>query len=167
MKTTFLDYIKSRGYFNQCTNEEGLKKQLSKKISCLHRLRLHCRKSSCWFTCTNNDVTNFQKFGFKPIILLGGGTTLIGDPSGKDKTRKILNKEIIELNKKKITSIFERFLKFDRSDNSALILDNHNWLSNLNFIDFIRDIGSQFSVNRMLSFESVKQRLDREQNLVF
>ena len=66
---------------------------------------------------------------------MGGGTTLIGDPSGKDKTRKILNKEIIELNKK-ITSIFERFLKFDSSDNSALILDNYDWLSNLNFIDF-------------------------------
>ncbi|MDC3176243.1 tyrosine--tRNA ligase [Alphaproteobacteria bacterium] len=167
MKITFLDYIKSRGYFNQCTNEEGLKKQLSKKLVAYTGFDCTAESLHVGSLVQIMMLRTFQKFGFKPIILLGGGTTLIGDPSGKDKTRKILNKEIIELNKQKITSIFERFLKFDNSYNSALILDNHDWLSNLNFIDFIRDIGSQFSVNRMLSFESVKQRLDREQNLSF
>ena len=123
MKTTFLDYIKSRGYFNQCTNEEGLKKQLSKKLVAYTGFDCTAESLHVGSLVQIMMLRTFQKFGFKPIILLGGGTTLIGDPSGKDKTRKILNKEIIELNKKKITSIFERFLKFDSSDN--IDIDHH------------------------------------------
>ena len=167
MKLNFLDYIKSRGYFNQCTNEKGLEKTLSKKII-----------AYTGFDCTSDSLhvgsllqimmlRTLQKFGFKPIVLMGGGTTLIGDPSGKDKTREILNKEKIQFNKKKISDIFKRFLRFDNSETSAIILDNFDWLSKLNFIQFAREIGSQFSVNRMLTFESIKQRLDREQHLSF
>ena len=110
----------------------------------------------------------FQKCGHKPIILVGGGTTLIGDPSGKDETRKIIQKEDIDLNKKKLTNIFKKFLSFDKSkSNSALLVDNYQWLRTLNLISFLRDIGSKFSINRMLGLESIKQRLKREQHLSF
>ena len=111
-------------------------------------------------------LRSFQKFGHTPIILLGGGTTLVGDPSGKDETRKILSEEDINNNKKKLKKIFERFLSFT-SSNKAKIVDNYEWLINLNYISFLREIGSKFSVNKMLSLESIKQRLGREQNLSF
>ena len=110
----------------------------------------------------------FQKSGHKPIILVGGGTTLIGDPSGKDETRKILTKNDIDLNKKKLKAIFKKFLSFDESkSNCAIIVDNYEWLCKLNLISFLRDIGSKFSINRMLGLESIKQRLRREQHLSF
>ena len=167
MKKNFISHIKSRGYFNQCTNEIGLTNLLSKNLV-----------AYTGFDCTADSLhigslvqimmlRTFQNFGFKPIVLLGGGTTLIGDPSGKDKTRAILSREKIEYNKKKISQIFKKFLRFDKSTTSATILDNYSWLSKLNFVDFVRTIGSNFSVNRMLSFESIKQRLEREQNLSF
>ena len=112
-------------------------------------------------------LKHYQSFGHTPIVLLGGGTTLIGDPSGKDETRKILSAEEIDFNKK-LKKVFEKFLSFDTSkENAALIVDNYDWLSNLNLINFLRDIGSKFSVNKMLSLESIKQRLKREQNLSF
>ena len=111
-------------------------------------------------------LRSFQKFGHTPIILLGGGTTLVGDPSGKDETRKILSEDDINNNKKKLKKIFERFLSFT-SSNKAKIVDNYEWLINLNYISFLREIGSKFSVNKMLSLESIKQRLGREQNLSF
>ncbi len=110
----------------------------------------------------------FQQCGHKPIILVGGGTTLIGDPSGKDETRKILQKSDIDLNKKKLKEIFKKFLSFDeKEDNYAVIVDNYEWLSELNLVSFLRDIGSKFSINRMLGLESIKQRLKREQHLSF
>ena len=113
-------------------------------------------------------LKHFQNFGHTPIVLLGGGTTLIGDPSGKDETRKILSAEEINSNKKKLKKVFEKFLSFDSyKKNTALLVDNYDWLSNLNLINFLRDVGSKFSVNKMLSLESIKQRLKREQNLSF
>ena len=108
----------------------------------------------------------FQKFGHKPILLLGGGTTLVGDPSGKDETRKILSEDNIEKNKKKLKEVFQKFVSFE-SSNGALLIDNYDWLINLKYINFLREIGSKFSVNKMMSLESIKQRLNREQNLSF
>ena len=95
-------------------------------------------------------LKHFQNFGHKPIILLGGGTTLVGDPSGKDETRQILSEDQIELNKKSLMKIFKKFISFDKSlKNKSILIDNYDWLSNLNLINFLRQIGSKFSVNKI------------------
>jgi tyrosyl-tRNA synthetase len=108
-----------------------------------------------------------QQTGHRPIALMGGGTTRVGDPSGKDESRRILSYEQIEQNKQSIKGTFARFLRFGSSGSDALMADNAEWLTALNYIDFLRDVGRHFSVNRMLSFESVKLRLDRQQELSF
>ena len=162
----FLKYIKSRGYLHQCTNESGVTDALKKTTS-----------GYIGFDCTSDSLHAgsllplmllriFQKFGHKPILLLGGGTTLVGDPSGKDETRKILSETDIKNNKKKLKEVFKKFVSFE-SSNCALLIDNYDWLSNLKYINFLREIGSKFSVNKMMSLESIKQRLSREQNLSF
>jgi tyrosyl-tRNA synthetase len=111
-------------------------------------------------------LRHFQQAGHRPIVLMGGGTTKVGDPSGKDEGRQMLDDERIAANKASIRRIFERFLDFD-GPNAAIMVDNDEWLSKLVYIPFLRDIGRHFSVNRMLSFDSVKLRLDREQPLSF
>jgi tyrosyl-tRNA synthetase len=108
-----------------------------------------------------------QQTGHKPIALMGGGTTRVGDPSGKDESRRILTDEAIEQNLTGIRAIFSKFLKFDGSGGNAVMANNADWLNKLNYIDFLRDVGRHFSVNRMLSFDSVKMRLDRQQELSF
>src|SRR6202051_3643253 len=105
--------------------------------------------------------------GHKPISLMGGGTTRVGDPSGKDESRKILTDEIIDENLKSIRAVFSKFLKFGDSGSGAVMANNAEWLNKLNYIDFLRDVGRHFSVNRMLAFDSVKLRLDRQQELSF
>ena len=105
-----------------------------------------------------------QHYGHHPIALMGGGTTLIGDPSGKDESRKIIQKEQVESNIKQIKSIFSKFINIDEK---AKIVNNYDWLSSINYIDFLRNIGKKITVNRMLTFESVKSRLDRDQPLSF
>ncbi len=166
MNNDFLKYIKSRGFLHQCTNQDGIEEILKKTTS-----------GYIGFDCTSDSLhagsllplmllRTFQKFGHKPILLLGGGTTLVGDPSGKDETRKILNEKDIKNNKKKLEKVFKKFLSFE-SSNSALLIDNYDWLINLKYINFLREIGSKFSVNKMMSLESIKQRLNREQNLSF
>ena len=168
MQNSFLNYINERGFFNQCTNLKGLEKTLEKKSV-----------GYIGFDCTADSLhigslvpimllRAFQKFGHQPIVLLGGGTTLIGDPSGKDETREILTIEKIEQNKEKLKSLFMKFLSFSNTKkNKAILLDNLDWVKKLNYVDFLREIGSQFSINKMLTLESVKQRLNREQNLSF
>ena len=111
-------------------------------------------------------LRHFQAAGHRPIVLMGGGTTKVGDPSGKDEGRVLLDDAKIATNKASIRRIFERFLRFD-GDNAAIMVDNDDWLSGLAYIPFLRDIGRHFSVNRMLTFDSVKLRLDREQPLSF
>jgi tyrosyl-tRNA synthetase len=108
-----------------------------------------------------------QQTGHRPIALMGGGTTRVGDPSGKDESRRILGYEQIEQNKQSIKGTFARFLRFGPSGSDALMADNAEWLTALNYIDFLRDVGRHFSVNRMLSFDSVKLRLERQQELSF
>jgi len=108
-----------------------------------------------------------QQFGGKPVVLMGGGTTRVGDPSGKDETRKILSLEDIESNKAGMQQAFAKFLKFGAGKTDAILVDNAEWLAGLNYIEFLRDVGRHFSVNRMLTMDSAKLRLEREQELSF
>jgi len=111
--------------------------------------------------------TLLQKHGHQPIVLLGGGTTRIGDPSGKDKTRKILDENEIERNTKNIENILKNYLSSNNKDTKPIFVNNYSWLKNLNYISFLRDIGKHFTINKMLTFDSVKTRLDREQSLSY
>ena len=168
MNKDFFNYISSRGFVNQCTDEQNLRNLL--KTPSVGYIGFDCTSDSlhAGSLLPLMLLRNFQKFGHKPIILIGGGTTLVGDPSGKDETRKILSEDDINENKKSLMKVFKKFLSFDKSyANCALIIDNYDWLSNLKYINFLRDIGSKFSINKMLSLESIKQRLKREQNLSF
>ena len=164
----FLKEFKDRGFFYQCTNEEELSSLMDKEKI----------KAYIGFDCTAESLhvgsllqimclRLLQKNGHRPIVLLGGGTTRIGDPSGKDKTRKILSEEEIEKNIKNITNILKKFLDNDNPETKPIFVNNYTWLKNLNYISFLRDIGKHFTINRMLTFDSVKLRLDREQSLSY
>ena len=168
MQETFLKEFQNRGYFNQCTDEIGLGELMSKgKV-----------KAYIGFDCTAPSLhvgslmqimclRLLQKYGHQPIILLGGGTTLIGDPSGKDESRKILNKKEIERNINSIENVFNIFLKTNNSKVKPIFVNNYSWLNKLNYISFLREIGKHFTINKMLTFDSVKLRLDREQSLSY
>jgi tyrosyl-tRNA synthetase len=164
----FLKEFKDRGLFYQCTGEEDLSKLLEKeKIN-----------SYIGFDCTAESLhvgsllqimclRLLQKHGHRPIVLLGGGTTRIGDPSGKDKTRTILSEDEIERNIKNIEKILKIFLDIKDPKTKPIFVNNYSWLKNLNYISFLRDIGKHFTINKMLSFDSVKTRLEREQSLSY
>ena len=169
MKNNFFDFLESRGFIHQSTDKESIKK-LFKDDVCTGYIGFDCTSDSLHVgsLLPLMILRNFQKFGHKPIILVGGGTTLIGDPSGKDETRKILTKEEIDNNKKKLRIIFEKFVSFDKNQfNCAEIVDNYDWLMQLKLIPFLREVGSKFSVNKMINLESSKIRLEREQHLSF
>ena len=163
---TLFSELKERGFIHQCTNEEELSNLIeNKKI-----------KFYIGFDCTAKSLhvgsliqimimKLFQKYGHIPIILIGKGTTKIGDPSGKDETRKMLTDEEINANGKNLEKVFSKFLNM--SENKTLIRDNAKWLQKLNYVDFLRDYGKHFTINKMLSFDSVKIRLEREQSLSF
>jgi len=164
----FLKEFKDRGYFYQCTSEDELSKLLDKEKI----------KGYIGFDCTAESLhvgsllqimclRLLQKYGHRPIVLIGGGTTRIGDPSGKDKTRKILNEEEIEKNIKNIEKILKNYLDNDDPKTKPIFVNNYSWLKGLNYISFLRDIGKHFTINKMLTFESVKSRLDREQSLSY
>ena len=164
----FLKEFKERGFFYQCTGEENLSQLLDKeKIN-----------AYIGFDCTAESLhvgsllqimclRLLQKHGHRPIVLLGGGTTRIGDPSGKDKTRTILSEEEIEKNIKNIKKILKNFLTDTNPKTKPIFVNNYSWLKNLNYISFLRDIGKHFTINKMLSFDSVKTRLEREQSLSY
>jgi tyrosyl-tRNA synthetase len=164
----FLIEFKERGFFYQCTGEEDLSKLLDKeKIN-----------AYIGFDCTAESLhvgsllqimclRLLQKHGHRPIVLLGGGTTRIGDPSGKDKTRTILSEDEIEKNINNIKKILKNFLDDSDPKTKPFFVNNYSWLKNLNYISFLRDIGKHFTINKMLSFDSVKTRLDREQSLSY
>ncbi|WP_440690481.1 tyrosine--tRNA ligase [Candidatus Pelagibacter sp. HIMB1782] len=164
----FLKEFKDRGYFYQCTSEADLSNLLDKEKI----------KAYIGFDCTAESLhvgsllqimclRLLQKNGHQPIVLLGGGTTRIGDPSGKDKTRKILEESEIEKNIKNIQNILKKFLDNDDPKTKPIYVNNYNWLKDLNYISFLRDIGKHFTINRMLTFDSVKLRLEREQSLSY
>ncbi len=164
----FLKEFKDRGFFYQCTNEDELSDQLNKEKT----------RAYIGFDCTAESLhvgsllqimclRLLQKHGHQPIVLLGGGTTRIGDPSGKDKTRKILSEKDIKKNTKNIEKILKNYLDTKDKKTKPIFVNNFSWLKNLNYISFLRDIGKHFTINKMLTFESVKNRLDREQSLSY
>ena len=168
MKNDFLFEMQDRGYLNQCTD--------------LDKLGAICDKQSIsgyiGFDCTAKSLhvgsllqimvlKLMQKHGHRPIVLLGGGTTLIGDPSGKDTTRKILDQQEINDNIESIKKVFNKVLDTSNKNTTPIYVDNAEWLTKLNYIKFLRDTGSHFTINKMLTFDSVKLRLDREQSLSY
>jgi len=168
MKNSFLSEFKNREYFNQCTSSDELEKLMNDK-----KIRAYIG-----FDCTAMSLhvgsllqimclRLLQKHGHQPIILLGGGTTRIGDPSGKEETRKILSEKEIEKNIKNIEKVFKIFLKTKNPKTKPIFVNNYKWLGKLNYIKFLREIGKHFTINKMLSFDSIKLRLDREQSLSY
>ena len=168
MKQNFIDEITARGFFHQCTDLNKLN-DLIKSKSIKAYIGFDCTASSLHVGSLLQIMCLrlLQKNGHQPIVLLGGGTTLIGDPSGKDTTRKILDEKSIENNIKKIKKIFEKLLDFKNKKTMPIFVNNAEWLKKLNYIEFLRDVGKHFTINKMLSFDSVKTRLEREQSLSY
>ena len=168
MDKSFLSEFKQREYYNQCTDFDSLENLMNKKPI----------KAYIGFDCTAKSLhvgsllqimclRMLQKYGHQPIVLLGGGTTRIGDPSGKEETRKILSDKEIESNIKNIQKVFNIFLNTKNIKTKPIFVNNFKWLGKLNYITFLREIGKHFTINKMLSFDSVKLRLDREQSLSY
>ena len=168
IKSEFLKIISERGFIHQCTDMNVLDKNASSKMltayvgydataNSLHIGNLVSIMMLHWL----------QKTGHQPIVLMGGGTTKVGDPSGRDETRRLLNDIQINENITQIKKTFDNFLDFGDSNNKALLVNNADWLDELKYIKFLRDVGQHFTINRMLSFDSVKLRLGREQPLTF
>ena len=164
----FLDIMYERGFIHQVTDKDNIKKAIHKGSI----------KGYIGFDCTAPSLHVgslvqimmlrwFQKTGNKPIVLMGGGTTKIGDPSGKDTARPLISNEKIKENQNSLRTVFNKYLKFGDAENDAIMLDNSEWLEKLNYISFLRDFGSSFSINKLINLESVKIRLEREQNLSF
>ncbi len=168
LKSEFLRTVTERGFMHQCTDLERLDALLAGGT----------RAAYIGFDCTAPSLHVgslmqimllrwWQKTGHQPIVLMGGGTTRIGDPSGKDESRKLLTDEIIAANLGGIKSVFGKYLTFGTGATDAIMVNNADWLDKLNYIDFLRDYGRHFTINRMLTFDSVKLRLEREQPLTF
>ena len=168
MKKNFLQEMQERGYLNQCTDFDKLGEICNKK-SISGYIGFDCTAPSLHVGSLLQIMILklMQKYGHQPIILLGGGTTLIGDPSGKDTTRKILEQKDINNNIKSIKKVFNKILDSSNKKVAPVFVDNADWLNKLKYINFLRDIGSHFTINKMLTFDSVKLRLDREQSLSY
>ncbi len=167
-KSEFINTLYQRGFIHAQTDAEALDKQcLDSKISAYIGFDATASSLHVGSLVQIMMLKHLQLCGHTPIILMGGGTTKVGDPSGKDESRKILNDDAINQNILGIQKIFKQFLDFESSPNKAIMVNNDDWLSKLNYIDFLRDFGKHFSINRMLTFDSVKLRLDREQPLSF
>jgi tyrosyl-tRNA synthetase len=167
-RSDFLNVLQERGFIHQCSDFEGLD-ALAAKGKATAYVGYDC-------TAPSLHIGNFltmmmlywlQQSGNKPITLMGGGTTMVGDPSGKDETRAIRSIEEIEANKRSIRGVFAKVLRYGDGPSDAVMLDNAEWLTKLNWIEMLRDIGRHFSVNRMLTMDSVRLRLEREQEMSF
>jgi tyrosyl-tRNA synthetase len=167
-KSKFMQTLLDRGYIHQCTDFVSLDEKFESGIV----------KAYLGFDATAKSLhvgsllqimilRRLQQLGHKPIILIGGGTTKIGDPSGKDESRQILTTEVITENTASIAKVFTKYIKFGEGPTDAILVNNDDWLASIKYIDFLRDYGRFFTLNRMLTFESVKQRLQREQPLTF
>jgi tyrosyl-tRNA synthetase len=168
LKSEFLREISDRGFVHQCTDLDGLDTLMSESSVTAY----------IGFDCTADSLHVgsllpimllhwLQRSGHKPVVLMGGGTTKVGDPSGKDDSRQLLSQAQIEANMAGIRRIFDRFLSFGAGPDDAVMVNNDDWLDGLRYIDFLRDYGRHFSVNRMLTFDSVRLRLEREHPLSF
>lgn len=167
-KSDFLRVLSERGFVHQISEPEALD-ALASKSRITAYIGFDCTAASLHIGSLLPIMMLYwmQQTGHRPIALMGGGTTRVGDPSGKDESRRILTDEMINENLVGIRAIFSKFLKFGEDSGGAIMANNADWLNKLNYIDFLRDVGKHFSVNRMLSFDSVKLRLDRQQELSF
>jgi len=168
LKSDFLRTLTERGFMHQCTDLEGLDAAASSSIVTAY-IGFDCTAASLHVGSLVQIMMLrwLQRTGHRPIVLMGGGTTRIGDPSGRDSSRQLLSDETIAANMAGIRRIFDRFLSFGEGQTDAVMVNNADWLDHLEYIPFLRDFGRHFSVNRMLSFDSVKLRLEREQPLSF
>ena len=168
MKNKFLTEMQSRGYLSQCTDLQKLE-EISNKKSISGYIGFDCTAESLHVGSLLQIMVMklMQKHGHRPIVLLGGGTTLIGDPSGKDTTRKMLNQLQIKRNIQSIKKVFTKILDFKNKKTKPIFIDNAAWLTKLNYIEFLREVGIHFTLNKMLTFDSVKLRLEREQSLSY
>ncbi len=167
-KSEFLNILAERGFIHQVSEPEALDAR-AKDGTLTAYIGFDCTAASLHVGSLLPIMMLYwlQQTGHRPIALMGGGTTRVGDPSGKDESRRILTDEMIEQNLVGIRAIFSKFLKFEGAGGNAIMANNADWLNTLNYIDFLRDVGRHFSVNRMLSFDSVKMRLERQQELSF
>jgi tyrosyl-tRNA synthetase len=167
-KSDFLNILAQRGFIHQVSEPDALDAKLMAGTVTAY-IGFDCTAASLHIGSLLPIMMMYwlQQTGHRPIALMGGGTTRVGDPSGKDESRRILTDEMIEQNLTGIRAIFSKFLKFEGAGGNAVMANNADWLNKLNYIDFLRDVGKHFSVNRMLSFDSVKMRLDRQQELSF
>jgi tyrosyl-tRNA synthetase len=167
-KSEFLNTLQTRGFIHHCSDNDGLDAlAAAKKIVAYIGFDCTARSLHVGSLVQIMLLHWLQQTGQKPIVLMGGGTTRVGDPSGRDESRKILSLADIEDNKRGIQHVFDKFLKFGSGNTDAMMVDNAEWLTALNYIDMLRDVGKYFSVNRMLAMDSVKLRLEREHELSF
>ena len=167
-KSDFLNILANRGFIHQVSEPEALD-ALARSSAITAYIGFDCTASSLHIGSLLPIMMLhwLQQTGHRPIALMGGGTTRVGDPSGKDESRRLLTDAKIDDNLKGIRAVFAKFLKFEDTGGNAIMANNADWLNTLNYIDFLRDIGRYFSINRMLAFDSVKLRLDRQQELSF
>ena len=168
LKSNILNNLKTRGFINDCTDLMGLDNLLStSKVTCYIGYDATASSLHVGHLMNIMMLRWFQKDGHRVITLLGGGTTKIGDPSFRKTERPLMNDKTIEANILSLKSIFSKYIKFASHYPGALMLNNDEWLSKLNYLEFLRDTGKHFSINRMLSFESVKSRLQKNDPLSF
>src|SRR3984957_2987048 len=167
-KSDFLQVLASRGFIHQVSEPEALD-ALAREKAITAYIGFDCTAAALHVGSLLPNIVLYwaEKTGHRPIALMGGGTTRVGDPSGKDESRRILTDDIIAANLAGIRAVFAKFLRFGNAPGDSVMANNADWLNPLNYIDFLRDVGRHFSVNRMLAFDSVKLRLDRQQELSF
>ncbi len=167
-RSDFLAVLAERGFIHQVSEPEALDARATSETITAY-IGFDCTAPSLHVGSLLPIMMLYwlQQTGHRPIVLMGGGTTRVGDPSGKDESRRMLTDEVIARNLDGIRAVFSKFLKFEGAGGNAVMANNADWLNRLNYIDFLRDIGRHFSVNRMLSFDAVKLRLDRQQELSF
>ncbi len=167
-KSDFLNILSQRGFIHQVSEPDVLDARAAEGQLTAY-IGFDCTAASLHIGSLLPIMMLYwmQQTGHRPIALMGGGTTRVGDPSGKDESRKILTEDMINENLVGIRAVFSKFLKFEADGGNAIMANNADWLNTLNYIDFLRDVGKHFSVNRMLSFNSVKMRLERQQELSF
>jgi tyrosyl-tRNA synthetase len=167
-KSDFLNVLAARGFIHQVSEPDALD-ALAREKAVTAYIGFDCTAASLHVGSLLPIMLLYwlQQTGHRPIALMGGGTTRVGDPSGKDESRRLLTDAAINENLKGIRAVFDKFLKFENAGGNAVMANNADWLNTLNYIDFLRDVGRHFSINRMLSFDSVKLRLDRQQELSF
>lgn len=167
-KSDFIRILSERGFINQCTDIEALDEKAAKEVITAY-IGFDCTATSLHIGSLLPIMLLrwLQKTGHKPVVLMGGGTTKVGDPSGKDAARPVMTDDFIAKNMAGIKTVFDKYLNFGIGENDAIMVNNNDWLSDISYLDFLRDFGRHFTINRMMTFDSVKLRLDREQPLTF